>query len=494
MNSRDLVFSPWIVFPAGIVAFLLLARLARLRPGLRPLVAPVALTLVGLGIFSLFMGRLAQTRFGLLVLLVPAWVLAVRLATMLVRPVLAARAGSAPPALVETLVSGVLYAGAAAYVADFLGFNLRTVVATSAFLGAVLGLALQETLGNLFTGIALHAEAPFQVGDWVRVGDHLEGRVQQLSWRAVQMKTWSGDLLAVPHSSVARAPITNFSAPRGPHSRVVLVHASYDSPPNRVVAAIRRAVDEVSEISRSPEPNVRLIAYADSALTYEIRYWFESYEAYRPAESAVLARVWYQFRRSGIDVPFPIRDVRVRRLQPAESKDDGMRRRLARLLRKVEVLQAVPESDRESLLDGFKLQHFASGETIIEEGQEGDSFFLVDRGEASVTKFAGGARQQVASLRPGQFFGEMALLTGEARAASVQAITDVDVFVLDKAGFASVLAANPGVAEQISHTLAARQRALDEAARDATSRAERAPSTVELNQRILSRIREYFGL
>jgi CRP-like cAMP-binding protein len=137
--------------------------------------------------------------------------------------------------------------------------------------------------------------------------------------------------------------------------------------------------------------------------------------------------------------------------------------------------------------------HYAAREKLIVEGEPGDSFFVVDRGEVEVTKRFGTRERSLARLMEGQVFGEMALLTGEPRSASVTAVSDVDVFTIDKAGFLEVLRKNPRLADDISTILAERQEALNQAQGDATARFE-GSSRGEIKQHLLGRIRSYFGL
>jgi hypothetical protein len=290
---------------------------------------------------------------------------------------------------------------------------------------------------------------------------------------------------------VARAALVNFSFPKAPHSRVVVVSASYDSSPNKTIEVILKALEGLEALALDPPPSVRLIAHSESALTYEIRYWFHSYEEYRQLESDILRSVWYRFRRNHIDVPYPVRDVRLRR-QPPEARAEPPQQRLLQALGRVDVFRAVGEAGRAVAARAFRSECYAAGEVVIREGSPGESFFIVDHGEAAVFKGVSGA--EVARLREGDYFGEMSLLTGEARAATIRAVTDVDVFTIDKAGFREILAASPGVEAEVSRTLAERQRALDAAARDYTAQGEPSRSTQELNQRILLRIRAYFGL
>jgi small-conductance mechanosensitive channel/CRP-like cAMP-binding protein len=485
--------SPWLVGPASLAAVLALARLARLRPALRPIVFPFAITAAMLAVLSASGRDLVASGLWSLLILAPGLVLMVRVSVLLFQTLFRRSQGEAPPALLDSVVAVALYGiGAGVIAKTWLGLELTPFLATSAVVGAVVGLALQETLGNLFTGIALHTEAPFGVGDWVRVGE-LEGRVEQVSWRATRLRTWSGDTLTIPNVEVSRKAILNFSLPREPHSRTLAIGVSLQTPPNKVLEALAAVARQVPGAPREPPASIRVLRYSDSAVEYEVRYFVGAYEDYRRAEGEIYRLIWYHFRRLGIEVPFPIRDVYLHRAQAVAQEPETQAQRLARTLRSIDLFQPLSDEELRRAADAFRHLHYAAGERVIHEGEQGDSFFIIDRGEAQVQKAIAGAERSLARLAEGHFFGEMALLTGEKRSATVVASSDLDLFTLDKSGFHAILAANPAIAEEISTILAERREALSQAEGDVTARFESGASG-ELKQRILDRIRSYFGL
>jgi small-conductance mechanosensitive channel/CRP-like cAMP-binding protein len=487
--------TPWLALPLAVAGVLALARLARVRPRYRRLVGPFALTAVVVAALdTLGPARLPETAWLAIAYLVPLLVLLVR-ATVLAFEALFERAqGEKAPALLESVVSVLLYGLGGGVIAHrWFGVELTPFLATSAVVGAVVGLALQDTLGNLFSGIALHIEAPFRVGDWVRVGDR-EGRVEQMSWRAMRLRTWDDDSLVIPNNEVARHAILNHTAPAAPHSRIVCLGVSYQTPPNKVMSVLTRLLQQVEGVLREPEPRLRVLAYGDHAIQYEVRYFFRDYGEHKRIEGEIHRLVWYHFRRHGIEIPFPIREVHLHTAPGHAAAGDAAADRLARALHGVDLFRPLSEEELRAATVRFRQLHYAAGERIIEEGDPGDSFFVIDRGEVEVSKELAGTRRPLARLMEGQFFGEMALLTGEPRAASVVAATDVDLFTIDKVGFHGVLVANPAMAVDISTILAERREALSQVEGDLTARYESAPTTGELKQRILDRIRSYFGL
>lgn len=487
--------NPVVALPALVVGLLVLARLGRLRPRLRPLILPYAVGAVAVGAL-LIGGDRAAAPAGVLSLVewLALLVLVVRGSGIVFEAAFRRSQGTPPPALLESLVAVVLYAVGAGVIAhNAFGIELTPFLATSAVVGAVVGLALQETLGNLFAGIALHSQSPFRVGDWVRLGEH-EGRVEQVSWRAMRLLTYSLDTLTIPNNEVARHAILNFSKPRAPHSRVLLMGVNYHTPPNKVISVLENLLEQIPQVLRAPPPVIRIVGYQDFTIQYEVRYFLEDFEQYRLIEGEVYRLIWYHFRRHGIEIPFPIRNVYLRRVDDAEQQPETPVLRLRRTLRSIDLFQPLGDEELELAASRFRQLHYAAGERLIEEGSPGDSFFVIDRGEVEVTKQLGGKRRLLARLMEGQFFGEMALLTGEPRSATVVAVTDADVFTIDRAGFHEVLVTNPAVAVDISTVLSERQEALHQARGDITGRFAVVGPPAEVKQRILDKIRSYFGL
>jgi small-conductance mechanosensitive channel/CRP-like cAMP-binding protein len=480
-----------VVVPLALLGLLALARLARLRPAFRPLVGPFAACALA-AVVMVFAGPPpGQSPIALLYLL-PVLVLVVRATSLGFQWVFYRRQGAPPPSLLDSVVSVLLYGiGVGAIASQWFDVELTPFLATSAVVGAVVGLALQDTLGNLFAGIALHSEAPVHVGDWVRLGDR-DGRVEQVSWRAMRLRTWDGDTLTVPNNEVARHAVLNYSHPRAAHSRTIGIGVTYHTPPNRVISVLRKVLEQVG-LPAEPPSGVRVVGYHESAIHYEVRYYFAGYEDYRRLESEIYRLIWYHFRRHGIEIPFPVRDVFLHRAAAAVQSRETPAERLERALRTVDLFRPLSDDELRKVMGRSRPLHYAAGERVIEEGSPGDSFFIIDQGQVLVSKRTGGADREIARLMEGQFFGEMALLTGERRSATIAAATDVDLFMIDKAAFQEILAANPSIAVDISTLLSERREALTQAQDDLTAPVM-AQGAGELKNDILGRIRAYFGL
>lgn len=374
------------------------------------------------------------------------------------------------------------------------GTDLTGVLTLSAAASFVLGFALQDTLGNFFSGLSIYFEKSFEIGDWIGVGPNV-GEVTETTWRAVKMRTTRGDYVVVPNSAIAKTELVNFSKPSPLHARHLSVGVDYATPPGRAIEALLRAASGAQGVLASPPPKVRLTAFGDSSIVYEMKVWIDRFADHRDIEADVMRRVWYELKREGIGIPFPIRTVRIER-QRDEGRDAEIAKASERLA-SIDFLAALAESERRALAERLTLETYAAGETVVRQGEPGDSLFLVWSGDAAVRiSDASGESREVARLRPGESFGEMSLLTGAARGATVVAVCDLVVARIGREAFGSILAANPGVMERISRVVAERlarnQAFLDEVRREAPARRGGGDPVAEAAQWILARVKRLF--
>lgn len=374
----------------------------------------------------------------------------------------------------------------------FPGANLNVLAVSSLVVGYVVANATQETLGNLVAGLALNAERPFHIGDWVTVGGHT-GMVVDTTWRATRLRTKAEDYIIIPNSSIAKEPILNFSRPTRCHGCYASIGVSYETPPNRARAAIQSVLNEIPEVLRQPEPSICLSAYADAAITFTIKYFIEDYARLEPIQSLVMDRLWYAFQREGIGIPFPIRDVRWRDATAEDAaKATAAQGAIRRLLADVDLLRTLSPDELTRLAGDVRSAPYAAGETLFRQGDAGDTVGVVSSGRVAVlVSAAGGPAVRVAELGPGSVFGEMSLLTGEPRSATIQAEADTVVLVISKASFAALLQADPELAPRLAAVLEKRQS--DRTTKLAAARPGPAGAGAPRDP-VLSRIRRFFGM
>ncbi len=216
---------------------------------------------------------------------------------------LAERKGLPVPAVVRHLVLIVLYTAVVLTVlASVTGMNLVPVLATSTVVTVVVGLALQDTLGNLFSGLALHIEQPFTLGDWVMV-ENVDGVVVYTGWRSTHLRTLSGDIVTFPNSVVARARVQNYSAPDRRTARNLDLPVRLGAPPDAVEEAVRIALARVPAVRTEPGPKVWLVGVTPLQQRYVVKLWIDDYLTHDDIESDVLKSLWYAMNDAGLALP-----------------------------------------------------------------------------------------------------------------------------------------------------------------------------------------------
>ncbi|MFN2415797.1 MAG: cyclic nucleotide-binding domain-containing protein, partial [Pyrinomonadaceae bacterium] len=349
---------------------------------------------------------------------------AVRALNELVFIVFRKRKGYDAPALMRDLFSLVLYVTAGAVILRYtLELSFAALLPGSALLGIILGLALQDTLGNLFAGISLHADKPFQVGDVITVGKHT-GVVMSVTWRAVKVKTFQNHIVLLSNSSIGKESI-EVCPQDGQNARIVFFGALYTDSPVKVIHAVREAVRDADNVLRYMTPVVRIRGLGDSGVEYEVKYWLSDYARYNDTDALVRQRIWYAFRRNGLTFAYPTRTLYME--QPAGGAGGRDTETIAELLSAVEIFSPLTSDELNALAAGSTGRVFAPGETIIRGGDSGASMFVVHDGRVDVKISDKGEPRTIGVLQEGDFFGEMALLTGEPRTASVVAGVETEV-------------------------------------------------------------------
>jgi small-conductance mechanosensitive channel/CRP-like cAMP-binding protein len=364
-------------------------------------------------------------------------------------------------------------------------FMPEKILATTAVGAVVVGFALQDTLGNLFSGLAIQIEKPFRVGHWVTIGG-TDGLVTEVTWRATKLRTKAGNFLIVPNSVVAKETVTNYSEPTRETRLDVEVGASYDVPPNEVKAVIVRALAGEPLIVREREPDVLIADFASSAVTYRVRVWITDFAADQYVRDHVRSRIYYAFRRHNIAIPYPIQVEYQHELPPSRPAPPT---ELAKdVLGAVEIFSSLTDEQRARLLPASGPDVYACGEIIVREKDEGSSMFVLQSGEAAVT--LAGTDGEVARLRAGAFFGEISLLTGEPRTATVTAISDCELLEIRAEAFRAVALADPAILERVGAAVELRRAGLEHhrATRSAAGDSSETPHT------FLTRVRQFLGL
>lgn len=356
----------------------------------------------------------------------------------------------------------------------------------------VLGLALQETLGNLFSGVALIFERPVSPGDWLKVGT-VEGEVVEMNWRAIRLKTRARDEVVVPNSVLGREIFSNFNLPTAIHREELFIGFSYDDPPNKAKRILVQCAEATEGILDEPAPAVRTHDYGDFAITYQLQLAVRDFEALPDILDRFRTRVWYAARRNGLTIPFPIRTVYKSELPAARSTDRTEER--FHELRRVLLFAGLEDEEVRSLAREAREGSFGVNELVIRQGEAGQALHVIRSGEVAVeVRNEHGRTQEVARLSGGDFFGEMGLLTGEARTADVRATCDLELLSIYPEDLRPLLELRPEVAEALAQQIEQRGQDLD-AAREANAAAGAAGGTSEVaDTGLLERIKYFLGV
>jgi small-conductance mechanosensitive channel/CRP-like cAMP-binding protein len=376
--------------------------------------------------------------------------------------------------------------------------NLSGLIATSAVLTAVIGLAFQDTLGNVVGGLALELDDSVALGDWIKVNDVI-GRVTEIRWRYTAIETRNWETVILPNSMMVKGQVTVLGRRTGQPvqlRRLVFFNVDFRHPPSEVISIVQEAVRGVliDNVATTPPPNCVLMDLSDSFGRYCLRYWLTDLAFDDPTDSVIRTRIYYALRRSRIPLSIPAQAVFLTQ-ESAERKREKSRedeeRRLD-ALRHVSIFAALSEEERGFLAEHLHSAPFAPNEVMTRQDAEADWLYIILQGRATVrVAVEGGGDQQLAELGPGDFFGEMGLLTGERRTATVIALTLVDSYRLDKSAFEELVARRPEVTAQIADLLARRRMELG-VARDGLGLKAHALQATQTD--LLQKIRIFFAL
>lgn len=353
-----------------------------------------------------------------------------------------------------------------------LGFKITVLLTSTAIVTGVLGFAMQGVLGNLLAGMSLHASHSMAVGDWIEI-DGTIGKVVLVNWRETRLRTTGGHMVIVPNGKVADATLRNFSSPTPLRRHEVPVAASYGDAPGDVIAALLEAAQNVPMVEKHPAPDAHVTGFKDFCIEYVLRFWSKQYEQRTMIEGHVMRMIWYKFQRRGIEIPFPmsgrllgnfLEAVHAQQYEkPLASEidrvvDDLMRSDFGRkLMADSEGVCMLSRDELKSVARNVKRTRFTRGETLMHQNDSGETFYVLVCGQVhgSIAN-SDSARPIEFDLQPGALFGEMSLLTGLPRSATMTAGTDCELLEFDGRAFAHLLSLKEEIPHVLSDLAAAR--------------------------------------
>jgi small-conductance mechanosensitive channel/CRP-like cAMP-binding protein len=396
------------------------------------------------------------------------------------------RAAAQPPRLLQDMARLLLYGGAVPAILSFVfGLPVTGLVTTSGVMVAVIGFALRNMIADVFSGIALNLERPYRIGDWIEVAPSLVGRVAEINWRATRLETRDRTSVVVPNGLIAGSRLVNYSQPERSYRATVRLALSAAVPVARAKRVLMAGLLGAGRILAAPRPEVQVEAIDDRGVVYLLRYWVPDYADDNPCRDAVMASVLRCLAQAGLSPALPHREIMLRRREvPAPTLRDE--------LHHVPLFENFDDRELDALAAQAVPQRFREGVTLVAAGEPGSSLFVLTEGVVDVTVATPrGTPLVVDRLLPGDVFGEVSLLTGCPRSATVTAATDGMAYEVRKEHVEPILKARPALAEELAELMARRRRANRERV-DATERSTSPdPGEVRL---LRDRVRAFFGL
>lgn len=405
--------------------------------------------------------------------------------------------GLSAPRILQDVVVAAAYIVWTLFFLSAVGSNPSNILATSTVLTAVIGFSMQDTLGNILAGLAIQIDQSIHKGDWIKIDD-LVGRVTETRWRYTSIETRNWETVLIPNSVLMKNKFLVLGRRTGEPvqwRRWVYFNVDFRTSPKKVIDTVVEAVRtaEIPRVSKKPEPSCVCMDFTESYGRYAVRYWLTDLAVDDPTDSEVRTHVFAALQRAGIPLSIPAHAVFLTQ-ETAERKTSKATQMVAlrhAALQHVELFRALNPEELDQLAGHLIPAPFAKGDAMTQQGAAAHWLYIIVEGHADVMLTKDGETMKLSELGPGSVFGEMGLMTGEPRATTVIATSDVDCYRLDKESFSQIIKTRPELAEGFSHILAKRRADIDLALGhiNADMRAKQ-----NSQQDILGKIRNFFGV
>lgn len=492
----------YIIAAAAFFTLLLLRLLPRDRRRIASTAAVFALCLVG-QLFGALLEALDYSRVAVMVheiFVIGSGMALFRLIAIWGYRVVLPRFGIELSRLAADIILLVVYAAFIVGRLHIVGLDPSSLLTTSAVLTAIVAYSMQDTIGNVLSGVAMQLDNSLRTGDWIRIDD-ITGRVAQIRWRQTTIRTRNGDVVIVPNSQLMRSKFSVFGRADiadWPWRRWVWFNVPYESPPTLVIQKVEATIAsaEIANVARTPAPTCVLMDFGPGYGRYALRYWMIDPQPDDPTDSAVRVHIFAALQRAGMQLAVPEQSMHITKENDAYRESIHRREVEKRVadLRRLELFSSLQEEERRTIGERMVYAPFACGDVIFQQGDAPHWMYLLAAGEAEVwMDFPDHSRQLFRTIHAGSTFGEKGVLTGEHRRASVIAKTDVVCYRLDQATVEEVIRSRPEIAEAIAEILARREVEMDEFIRR-FSNAPADPAESHPKAGILAMIRNFLGL
>jgi len=364
-----------------------------------------------------------------------------------------------PKLLVDFIRTFLVLLGAAIIASTVWGADLGKLLAALGVGSVVLGLALQDVLGGLFSGLALLSAKPFEVGDWIKIGE-IEGQVKNMDWRSVSVVDFSEDTIVIPNAVIAKETFTNYSSPTKIHRVNVGFDISFDDAPNIVKQVLLEAAYETEGILKEPKPWVSLKSYDEFSVHYDIHFFINDYAKMPKIRDNFVTKVWYINRR--YNITFPTRAHEVYTFDGEKTQQERVNKNnLIDILKSLDVFSGNTQ-DLEKLVSKTKLHDYGVGECLIQRGVISQYFYVIIEGiSKEYIQNRNGAIIYEQNLKTGDIFGLASLTQNEPSLVTVCALSDIQVLIIENSAMKDFLAHNPTLAQTLEKLASVHSRKVE---------------------------------
>jgi small-conductance mechanosensitive channel/CRP-like cAMP-binding protein len=357
--------------------------------------------------------------------------------------------------LLQDLLAGLVYLCAIfAIVAYVFDLRIQGLLATSGVIAIILGLALQSTLSDVFSGIVLNFSRPYRPGDWINLDGSTEGRVIEMNWRATHVLTGRRDLAIVPNSTIAKSKIVNVSSPSGMHGATITVQLATKTLPHVGIEILERALLNCRLIVSAPAPQVAIKSVNAAYTEFEMTFFVEDLASTTTAQNELFDLIFRHLAVSGVDLASPQAQI-----TQVDGSPGNLKSQPEIVLELVTIFSALTDAERAAIATKLRQHSYDQGDTLLEVGTVLQSLFFIASGVVSFSRKDAKRERELMRLGPGDHYGEIGLLTGTPSISTITALTPTIAYELTKADLAPILEARPEVAQELSRALARRQAA-----------------------------------
>lgn len=391
------------------------------------------------------------------------------------------------PSIQRELVTLFVYMiFAVSYLRVVLRIDVGTILTTTTIITAALAFAMQATLANILSGFYIQNDPNLKAGTWVALKDrNIEGKVENVGFRHTTLRTVDRHKVLVPNHYLMQNVVVTLGNPRDEEYGAVnlKVHLGFEQPPEKVRGILLPVLRHQEGIVQDPPPSVWVTGFEESSVQYNVKFYLEDPGNALAMKGKVFDKIWYALSREGIAFPYPHREI-VEKVPKSPFEFDEAA--VLEMIRNTEIFSALDEREARCLAEKANVMVFGPGEVVVREGAPGDSLFLVGRGSLQV--FVGGT--PVGTLDEGDLFGEMSLLTGDPRRATVVSAEEARLIEVEKGGLEPVLRSDPSLVGRLSDILARREEINLARSRSSVP----VPSRDSLVEGFVRRLKSYFNI